>query len=79
MLCHVLTSFVCEQRKMSKTLLPNTVMNCIYQQHFNSARLKHLCPSEIVAYSTIHFNRINMQLRPKKWENGRWPADTHTK
>lgn len=45
-------------------------MNCMYQQHFDSARYKYLCPSGTVAYSTIYFNRINMQLRTNKGNMG---------
>lgn len=45
-------------------------MNCIYQQHFNSARFKHLCPGEKVAYFTIYFNRINIQLRQNNGKMG---------
>lgn len=45
-------------------------MNCIYQQHFNRARFKHLCPGEKVAYSSIYFSRINMQLRQNTGKMG---------
>lgn len=41
-------------------------MNCMYQQNFNSAIFKYLCPSGTVAHSTIYLNRILMLLTINK-------------
>lgn len=70
MLHHVLTSFVCEQRKMSKNFFPTLKWIAFTSNTSTEPDLNTSAPGGTVAYSTIYFNKINMQLRQNNGKTG---------